>query len=125
MLIGVLTKKTDLSKYGLRLIHSLQVTAGTRFCHDYDATTLDRLALIALGKRLHFNLRKMAALLDRLLRYQITREERRAVLLQQVDVIDRRIADLVAARQELVNLAQAPDKDSVDQRLKVLGLSLL
>ena len=130
MLIGALAKKTGLSKDGLRhyealgLIHSRQVKAGTRFYRDYDATTLERLELIALGKRLHFNLREMAGLLDRLLSDQITREDRSAILLQQVDVIDRRIADLIAARQELVNIAQAPDKDIVDKRLKELGLAL-
>lgn len=106
------------------LIHSRQVRAGTRhYCH-YDETTLERLELIALGKRLHFSLREIAELLNRLMRDQITREERSAIMLHKVGQIDQRIADLMAARQELIDLAGAPDKGMVDQRLKQLGLAL-
>jgi DNA-binding transcriptional MerR regulator len=130
MLIGDLAKLTGLSKDGLRhyeamgLIHSRQVRAGTRhYCH-YDETTLERLELIALGKRLHFSLREIAELLNRLMRDQITREERSAIMLHKVGQIDQRIADLMAARQELIDLAGAPDKGMVDQRLKQLGLAL-
>jgi DNA-binding transcriptional MerR regulator len=130
MLIGDLAKLTGLSKDGLRhyeamgLIHSSRVMAGTRhYCH-YDETTLERLELVALGKRLHFSLREMAELLNRLFRDEITREERSAIMLQKVEQIDQRMADLMAARQELLHLAGAPDKEVVDQRLKHLGLAL-
>jgi DNA-binding transcriptional MerR regulator len=79
MLIGDLAKLTGLSKDGLRhyeamgLIHSRQVRAGTRhYCH-YDETTLDRLKLIALGKRLHFSRREIAEFVNLLMHDQITR----------------------------------------------------
>jgi MerR family copper efflux transcriptional regulator len=130
MLIGALAKMTGLSKDGLRhyeslgLIHSRPVQAGSRSYRQYDDSTVERLALIALGKRLRFPLREMSVFLDRLLADQISREERSAVLLNKVAQIDTQIADLQAARSELLALATTPDKDVVDGRLQEMGLAL-
>lgn len=128
MLIGKLVELSGLSKDGLRhyeslgLIHSKTVQAGSRQYRDYDDSTLERLSLIALGKRLHFPLRDIAEFLNRLLRDEITREERSAVLLQKVSELDVKIEDLRLAQQELLALADAPDKHLVDVRLRKMGL---
>jgi DNA-binding transcriptional MerR regulator len=130
MMIGALAKITGLSKDGLRhyealgLIHSRPKRAGSRSYHSYDDTTLERLALIALGKRLHFPLREIAQLLNRLKADEISRAERSAVLMNKVAQIDAQIADLQAARSELLALAATPDKEVVDVRLREMGLAL-
>lgn len=130
MLIGEIARRSGLSKDGLRhyealgLIHSTPRRAGSRTYRDYDETTLERLALVALGKRLGFSLREMAEVLDRILSDTISREERAARLAAQLQRIDARIADLKAARAELVEIVARPDKDYVDTRLKALGLWL-
>lgn len=78
MLIGDLAELTDLSKDGLRhyeamgLIHSGRMQAGTRHCCHCDDTTLERLELIALGKRLHFSLREIAELQSRACRKNLS-----------------------------------------------------
>ncbi len=128
MLIGELVKITGLSKDGLRyyedlgLIHSKPVKAGTRIYRDYDDTTLERLALIALGKRIHFSLRDIGAVLNRAINDQISREERRAFLLAQVQQVDTQIADLEDVKKQLLFFADQPDKEVVDAHLKEIGL---
>ena len=128
MLIGELVKITGLSKDGLRyyedlgLIHSKPVKAGTRIYRDYDDTTLERLALIALGKRMHFSLRDIGAVLNRAINDQISREERRAFLLAQVQQVDAQIADLEDVKKQLLFFAEQPDKEVVDAHLKEIGL---
>lgn len=130
MLIGTLAKITGLSKDGLRhyeslgLIHSHQLQAGSRSYRSYDESTLERLALIALAKRLHFPLREIAMFLNRIMADEISREERSEVLLNKVADIDAQIVGLQSARRELLALAAAPDKEVVDVRLKELGLAL-
>ena len=128
MLIGEVAKRAGLSKDGVRhyealgLIKSSPRLAGTRVYRDYDEMTLERLALIRLGKRLHFGLRHIAEMLDRLMKDQITREERAEILMQKVAQIDAQIADLRRAQEELIHLAQRPDKDVVDAHLVRVGL---
>lgn len=128
MLIGEIAKRSGLSKDGIRhyealgLIHSSAVQAGSRSYRDYADDTLERLSLIALGKRLGLSLKEQAEYLDRILADEISREDRAARLAEHLTVIDARIADLQAARAELVELVARPDKDYVDQRLKQLGL---
>jgi MerR family copper efflux transcriptional regulator len=128
MLIGEVAKRAGLSKDGVRhyealgLIKSTPRGAGSRVYRDYDEMTLERLALIRLGKRLHFPLRDIAEMLDRLLADQISREERAAILLQKVSQIEAQIADLRRAQAELMHLAQRPEKDAVDAHLLRVGL---
>jgi DNA-binding transcriptional MerR regulator len=128
MLIGELSKITGLSKDGLRyyedmgLIHSKPVQAGTRVYRHYDETTLERLALIALGKRMHFSLRDIAAVLNRLINDEVTREERSAIVLAQVAKVDAQIADLEDVKRHLLRFAETPDKEVVDAHLKEVGL---
>lgn len=128
MLIGELVKITGMSKDGLRyyeemgLIHSKPVQAGTRVYRDYDDTTLQRMALIALGKRMHFSLSSIAAVLNRAINDQISREERRAYLLTQAQVVDAQIADLQDVKKQLMFFAEQPDKEVVDAHLKEIGL---
>jgi DNA-binding transcriptional MerR regulator len=128
MLIGELVKITGMSKDGLRyyeemgLIHSKPVQAGTRIYRDYDDTTLQRMALIALGKRMHFSLSTIAAVLSRVINDEISREERRAYLLIKAQEVDAQIADLEDVKKQLLFFADHPDKEVVDAHLKEIGL---
>jgi DNA-binding transcriptional MerR regulator len=127
MLIGELVKITGMSKDGLRyyedmgLIHSRPLKAGTRSYRDYDDTTLDRLGLIALGKRMHFSLRDIAAVLDRIVSNQTTAEERRGFILAQIEEVDAKIADLLDVKKQLLLFAERPEKEVVDAHLKEIG----
>ena len=128
MLIGELVKITGLSKDGLRyyenlgLIHSRPRTAGSRVYREYDETTLDRLSLIALGKRMHFSLREIAGALDRVINNQTTSEERRDYMLAQIAHVDAKIADLEDVKKQLLVFAMRPEKEVVDAHLKDIGL---
>ena len=128
MLIGELAKITGLSKDGVRyyedlgLIHSKPVQAGTRIYRDYDDTTLERLALIALGKRMHFSLRDIAAVINRLINDDISHEERSILLLAQVKQVEAQIADLEDVKTQLLHFAEQPHKEVVDAHLKKIGL---
>lgn len=130
MLIGELSKRSKLSKDGLRhyeslgLLHSHPVRAGSRVYRDYAPDSLERLSLIALGKRLGFTLAEMAEPLNRLLSDDISPEERSAVLLEKAAEIDQRILNLKAARDKLVEIAAKPEKPFVDEYLRGLGLLL-
>ncbi len=121
-------KITGLSKDGLRyyedmgLIHSKPVQAGTRSYRDYDDTTFERMALIALGKRMHFSLSYLASVLNRLINDEITREDRRALLLEQIELVDAKIVDLEDVKKQLMLFAERPDKEVVDAHLKEVGL---
>jgi len=127
MLIGELVKITGMSKDGLRyyeemgLIHSRPLKAGTRSYRDYDDTTLDRLGLIALGKRMHFSLRDIAAVLDRLVSNQTTAEERRGYILAHIEEVDAKIADLRDVKKQLLLFAERPEKEVLDAHLKEIG----
>ena len=128
MLIGELVKICGLSKDTLRyyedigLIHSKPVQAASRSYRDYDPTTLERLALIALGKRMHFPLREIAAVLDGIINDQTTRDERRALMLAQIEQVTAKIADLEDVNRQLQRFAERPDKEVVDAHLKEIGL---
>jgi len=128
MLIGEVARRSGLSKDGVRhyedlgLLHSAPRRAGSRTYRDYDDTTMERLALIALAKRLGFSLKELAEPLDKILSDTVTREERSAVLKEKVAEVDARIAELQAARSLLLTIAARPDKDFVDTILKAQGL---
>lgn len=128
MLIGEVARKSGLSKDGIRyyeklgLIHSTPIKAGSKIYRSYDDTTLERLSLIALGKRLYFRLSEMPETLDRIISDTISREERSERLKEKVAEVDAKIEDLIAARNLLVTIAEAPDKSLVDEELKRLGL---
>lgn len=130
MFIGELAKRSGLSKDGIRhyeslgLLHSEPIQAGSRIYRKYDETSLERLSIIALAKRLHFSLKELAEPLDRLLDEAISRKERSEILAQKVREIETEIERLKEARRELIAIVAKPDKDYVDQRLKVLGLWL-
>jgi len=130
MLIGELSKLSGLSKDGLRhyealgLIHSTPREAGSRVYREYDDSTLERLSIIALARRLHIPLKDLASVLDKILADEISREGRAALMAEQIAAVDRKIADLQDARAELVGLLSQPDKEYVDARLKALGLWL-
>ena len=128
MLIGEVAKRSGLSKDGIRhyealgLIHSRPVEAGSRTYRDYDDTTLERLSIIALAKRLHFKLSELVDPLNRLLSDQTTRQDRQALLADKVAEIDQKIEDLIAAREILLDIIEDPEKAPVDTRMKALGL---
>lgn len=128
MLIGEVAKKSGLSKDGIRyyeklgLIHSEPIKAGSKTYRNYDETTLERLSLIALGKRMYFRLSEMPETLDRIMSDTISREERSERLKDQIAEVDAKIADLIEARNLLAAIAEAPDKSFVDVELQRLGL---
>ena len=130
MLIGEVSKRSGLSKDGLRyyenlgLIHSSPVQAGSKMYRDYDDTTLERLAIISLAKRLGFSLKELTEPLDAIINDRVTREERSARLAEKLAELDAKIAELQQARVQLALIVDRPDKEYVDQVLKRLGLWL-
>lgn len=128
MLIGEVAKKSGLSKDGIRhyeslgLLYSKPIQAGSRTYRDYDDTTLERLMIISLAKRLHFSLKELVDPLNQILSDTISREERAAGLAEKVKEIDVKIAELTAARDLLKTFVENPDKSFVDARLKEMGL---
>ncbi len=130
MLIGEVAKKSGLSKDGIRhyeslgLLHSKPIQAGSRTYRDYDDTTLERLMIISLAKRLHFSLKELVDPLNQILSDTVSREERASVLADKVKEIDAKIAELTAARDLLKIFVENPDKSFVDARLKEMGLWL-
>jgi DNA-binding transcriptional MerR regulator len=130
MMIGELAKLSGLSKDGLRhyealgLIHSSPKRAGTRSYRDYDDTTLERLSIIALAKRLGFTLKELVVPLDRILSDNISREERSQLIAEKVAEVDIKIAELTQARDMLAAFSLRPDKDFADATLKDMGLWL-
>lgn len=130
MFIGELSKRSGLSKDGIRhyeslgLLHSFPVRAGTRIYRKYDETSLERLSLISMAKRLNFSLKELVEPLDRIIDGTMTREERAQFLARKVMEINVEIQRLREARDELVAAVATPDKEYADQRLKELGLWL-
>lgn len=128
MLIGEVAKKSGLSKDGIRhyeslgLLHSRPIQAGSRTYREYDDTTLERLMIISLAKRLHFSLKELVDPLNQILSDTISREERAAGLAEKVKEIDVKIAELTVARDLLKILVENPDKSFVDTKLKEMGL---
>ncbi|MCF2870501.1 MerR family transcriptional regulator [Octadecabacter sp. G9-8] len=130
MMIGELAKRSGLSKDGLRhyealgLIHSSPVAAGSRTYRIYDDTTLERLSLISLAKRLGFKLRELTESLDRLFSDTVSREERAQIISEKVAEVDIKIEELTAARDLLAAFIVTPDKEFMDEMLKDMGLWL-
>ncbi len=130
MMIGELAKRSGLSKDGLRhyealgLIHSSPVAAGTRTYRIYDDTTLERLSLISLAKRLGFKLRELTEPLDRLFSDTVSREERAQIISEKVAEVDIKIEELKVARDLLAAFMIKPDKEIMDAMLKDMGLWL-
>lgn len=130
MLIGEVARKAGLSKDGVRyyeslgLIHSSPRQAGSKIYREYDETTLERLSLVALTKQLQLPLKDLAEVLDRLLADTISREERARLLKEKVAEVDKRIQDLISARNLLAKIADQPDKPFVDEQLERMGLLL-
>ena len=127
MLIGELVKICGLSKDTLRyyedmgLIHSKPVQAGSRRYRDYDPTTLERLAMIALGKRMQFSLREIAAVLDGIINDQTTRAERRALMLAQIEQVTAKIADLEDVKRQLFVLSRTRKRRFANSQLALSG----
>ena len=130
MLIGEVAKKSGLSREGVRyyeklgLIRSRPRKAGSRFYRDYNEDTLQRLSHIRLGKRLGYSLRELQPLLETLLSDKLGREKRMAFLVDKLHEVEEQIADLQAARVELITLMGSSDPDFVEKHLKEEGLWL-
>lgn len=130
MLIGDVARRSGLSKDGLRhyealgLIHSTPRRAGSRTYRDYDDSTLMRLSLIALGKRLNFSLKEMAEVIDGLIDETMPLAERQRRMAAKLVEVDARITDLTRARAELAEILAQPDKTFVNPKLRDLGLML-
>lgn len=127
MFIGELARASGLSKDGIRyyealgLLHSNPVQVGTRFYRDYSNDSIERLALIALGKRLYFPLSVMVEPLNRLMSNDLSREERIEFIKSGVERIDRKIEDLKSAKRELMRIIANPEKDYIEDKIRELG----
>lgn len=128
MLIGEVAKRAGLSKDTIRhyealgLLHSSPKRAGMREYRDYDATTLERLSMIAFAKRLQIPLRRMVGPINRALSNTSTATERTAFAQKCIAEVEARIAELQMIREELTALAKHPVKPHADARMKALGL---
>lgn len=100
MLIGELSKKTGLSKDTIRfyekkgLITASDRRAGTRLYKEYSPETIERLLMIAQGKRLGFTLSEIKQLLDEWDGGEISKQE-------QIRIIERKIEEIIEKTQKL------------------------
>lgn len=100
MLIGELSKKTELSKDTVRfyekmgLIVASDRRAGTRVYKEYSPETVDRLRMIAQGKRLGFTLSEIKQLLDEWGGGAMSKQD-------QIKIIERKIVEIIEKTQQL------------------------
>lgn len=128
MLIGEVCRKSGLSKDTIRhyeqigLLKSKPLRAGTRVYRDYDDDTFERLSMVAYGKLMGAKLSAMVSVIDRALSGESTEEERRAILLAQLDLVEKKIAQFEKMRDELRLMAADPNKPAADKAMKRLGI---
>ncbi len=104
MLIGELCRKSGLSRDTVRhyesmgLLQPVWKAAGTRAYRHYDEQALERLELIRIGRRSGFALGEMKAILDPLMAGDLSFDEQRQVVHNQLQRIDERIEALKSAK---------------------------
>jgi len=107
LLIGELCRRSGLTKDTIRhyesmgLLNTSTRRAGSRFYRLYDEQSLERLELIRIGSRSGFSLREMKPILDPLMAGDLSYEEQRQVVRNQLLRIDDRIGELKTAKQLL------------------------
>ena len=107
MLIGELCSKSGLSKDTIRhyesmgLIHPKLLSAGSRTYRHYDATSLERLELIQIGRQSGMLLREMKPILEKLMAGRLSFDGQRQVIWDQLARVDERIAEMRTAKKLL------------------------
>ncbi len=107
MLIGELCSKSGLSKDTIRhyesmgLIHPKLLSAGSRTYRHYDATSLERLELIQIGRQSGMLLREMKPILEKLMAGRLSFDGQRQVIWDQLARVDERIVEMRAAKKLL------------------------
>ncbi|MBE9197868.1 MULTISPECIES: MerR family transcriptional regulator [unclassified Nodularia (in: cyanobacteria)] len=100
MLIGELSKKTNLSKDTIRfyekmgLITASDQPAGSRIYKQYDATTVERLFLINKAKGLGFTLKEIKQLIDQWENDAIPPGEQIRIIESKLEQIAKKIQNL-------------------------------
>lgn len=100
MLINELAKKTGLSIHTIRFYERYGFVKGTRsessrnnYFH-YDEQAVQRLELVIEAKSVGFSLQEIAELLDAWYGNVYTRQQKRRILEDKIDVLNARIAEL-------------------------------
>jgi DNA-binding transcriptional MerR regulator len=115
--IGELAEQTGMTRDAIRfyerigLIRSERGPEGRHGYRRYDASTVRRLGLIKQAKALGFSLGEIQELLDAWANHSFRPEQKRAILVDKIGVVDRKIRELQALSSEL-KLALAGIRDA-------------
>lgn len=119
MRIGELAEQTGMTRDAIRfyerigLIRSERGPEGRHGYRRYDASTVRRLGLIRQAKALGFSLGEIQELLDAWANHSFRPEQKRAILVDKIGVVDRKIRELQALSSEL-KLALAGIRDACE-----------
>lgn len=119
MRIGELAEQTGMTRDAIRfyerigLIRSERGPEGRHGYRRYDASTVRRLGLIKQAKALGFSLGEIQELLDAWANHSFRPEQKRAILVDKIGVVDRKIRELQALSSEL-KLALAGIRDACE-----------
>jgi DNA-binding transcriptional MerR regulator len=117
--IGELAEQTGMTRDAIRfyerigLIRSERGPEGRHGYRRYDASTVRRLGLIKQAKALGFSLGEIQELLDAWANHSFRPEQKRAILVDKIGVVDRKIRELQALSSEL-KLALAGIRDACE-----------
>ncbi len=104
MRIGELARRAGMSRDGVRFYERLGLIASRRTANGYREfpdDMLQQLLYVRTAQGLGFSLSEIGSGLTQLLRGTSTPADARRVLLDKIDAIDQRIADLRTLRREL------------------------
>lgn len=119
MRIGELAEQTGMTRDAIRfyerigLIRSERGPEGRHGYRRYDASTVRRLGLIKQAKALGFSLGEIQELLDAWANHSFRPEQKRAILIDKIGVVDQKIRELQALSSEL-KLALAGIRDACE-----------
>lgn len=107
MRIGELAEQTGMTRDAIRfyerigLIKPERGPEGRHGYRRYDASSVRRLGLIKKGKALGFSLGEIQELLDAWANHRFRPEQKRAVIANKIEVIERKILELQELSSEL------------------------
>lgn len=107
MWIGELAQQTGMTRDAIRfyersgLIKPERGQEGRHGYRCYDASAVRRLSLIKQAKALGFSLAEIHELLDAWANHTFSPKQKRAVIADKIEVIDRKVAELQAMSSEL------------------------
>ena len=106
--IGELSRRTGVSTQTIRYYERIELLPDPRRAENsyrvYNDTDVERLQFVSRARQLDFSLDDIAEILAFRERNEAPCSVVMAVMAQQVDEIDRRIADLIRLREELAQL---------------------